>query len=178
MQNRNAHISHKEVPFPTGTVLISKTDTKGIITYVNDAFVAISGYSREELVGKSHNVVRHPDMPQQAFKWLWDTLKNGHPWRGVVKNRCKNGDSLKEIMSASVSVASRVDHIAKASSEQTAAGKQVAESLERITALVEHNTRSSAEAKSAAEELAKSAVELRRAGYPLTKCGMTDGSGN
>ena len=92
MQNKNAYISQKEVSFPAGTVLISKTDTKGIITYANDAFLAISGFSREELIGKSHNIVRHPDMPSQAFKWLWDTLKSEHPWRGLVKNRCKNGD--------------------------------------------------------------------------------------
>ncbi|MDO8925621.1 MAG: PAS domain-containing methyl-accepting chemotaxis protein [Sideroxyarcus sp.] len=92
MQNKNAYVSQKEVPFPAGTVLVSKTDTKGIITYANDAFVAISGYSREELIGKSHNIVRHPDMPPQAFKWLWDTLKSERPWRGMVKNLCKNGD--------------------------------------------------------------------------------------
>ena len=92
MQNKNAYVSQKEVPFPAGTVLVSKTDTKGIITYCNDAFVSISGYSREELLGKSHNIVRHPDMPPQAFKWLWDEIKAGRPWRGVVKNRCKNGD--------------------------------------------------------------------------------------
>ena len=78
--------------FPAGKVLISKTDTKGIITYCNDEFENISGYSRAELIGKSHNIVRHPDMPPQAFEWLWDTLKQGLPWRGVVKNRCKNGD--------------------------------------------------------------------------------------
>ncbi|MFZ2161806.1 MAG: PAS domain-containing methyl-accepting chemotaxis protein [Sideroxyarcus sp.] len=92
MQNKNAYVSQKEAPFPTGAVLVSKTDTKGIITYANDAFVEISGYAREELIGKSHNIVRHPDMPPQAFKWLWDTLKSEHPWRGLVKNRCKNGD--------------------------------------------------------------------------------------
>lgn len=92
MQNKNAYVSQKEVPFPAGTVLVSKTDTKGIITYCNEAFVNISGYSREELLGKSHNIVRHPDMPPQAFKWLWDTLKAERPWRGMVKNRCKNGD--------------------------------------------------------------------------------------
>ena len=63
MQNKNAYVSQKEVPFPASGVLVSKTDTKGIITYANDAFVAISGYSREELIGKSHNIVRHPDMP-------------------------------------------------------------------------------------------------------------------
>ena len=92
MQNKNAYVSQKEVPFPPGTVLVSKTDTKGIITYANDAFVEISGYSREELVGKNHNIVRHPDMPPQAFEWLWDTLKSKRPWRGLVKNRCKSGD--------------------------------------------------------------------------------------
>ena len=92
MQNKNAYVSQKEVPFPAGAVLVSKTDTKGIITYANDAFVAISGYSREELVGTSHNIVRHPDMPPSAFKWLWDTLKEERPWRGMVKNRCKSGD--------------------------------------------------------------------------------------
>jgi len=92
MQNKNAYVSQKEVPFPAGTVLVSKTDTKGITTYANDAFVAISGYTRAELIGVNHNIVRHPDMPPQAFKWLWDTLKAERPWRGVVKNRCKNGD--------------------------------------------------------------------------------------
>jgi len=92
MQNKNAYVSQKEVPFPANTVLITKTDTKGVISYCNDAFVAISGYSRAELIGKSHNIVRHPDMPPQAFKWLWDTLKSERPWRGMVKNRCKNGD--------------------------------------------------------------------------------------
>lgn len=92
MQNKNAFISQNEVTLPTGRVLISKTNTKGIITYVNDVFETISGYSREELIGKSHNIVRHPDMPPQAFEWLWSTIKQGFPWRGMVKNRCKNGD--------------------------------------------------------------------------------------
>ncbi|MDO8988241.1 MAG: PAS domain-containing methyl-accepting chemotaxis protein [Sideroxyarcus sp.] len=92
MQNKNAYVSQKEVPYPAGAVLISKTDTKGVITYANDAFVAISGYDRQELIGSNHNIVRHPDMPPQAFRWLWDTLKAERPWRGLVKNRCKNGD--------------------------------------------------------------------------------------
>ena len=92
MQNKHAYVSQRGVPFPPGTVLISKTDTRGIITYCNDVFEQISGYTRAELIGKSHNIVRHPDMPPQAFKWLWDTNKAGLPWRGMVKNRCKNGD--------------------------------------------------------------------------------------
>ncbi len=92
MQNKHAHVTQKEVTYPANMVLITKTDTRGIITYTNDAFVQLSGFSREELIGKSHNIVRHPDMPPQAFKWLWDTLKDERPWRGMVKNRCKNGD--------------------------------------------------------------------------------------
>jgi len=92
MQNKHAYVSQKEVTFPAGTVLISKTDTKGCITYCNDEFIEISGYSREELIGKNHNIVRHPDMPASAFKWMWDELHQGRPWRGTVKNRAKNGD--------------------------------------------------------------------------------------
>jgi len=92
MQNKNAFVSQKETLMSVGSVLISKTDPKGLITYCNDDFEKISGYSRAELIGKSHNIVRHPDMPPAAFKWLWDTLKMQRPWRGIVKNRCKNGD--------------------------------------------------------------------------------------
>ena len=72
--------------------LVSETDLKGTITYANDAFVNISQFSREELIGKNHNLVRHPDMPPEAFANLWETLKASKPWRGIVKNRCKNGD--------------------------------------------------------------------------------------
>ena len=92
MKNKNAFVSQKEVVLGANAVLVTKTDTKGIITYTNDEFCRIAGYTREELIGKSHNIVRHPDMPPAAFKWLWDTLKAERPWRGMVKNRCKNGD--------------------------------------------------------------------------------------
>lgn len=88
----NLPISQTEAPFPPNTYLVSRTDLKGAITYVSDAFVEISGFSREELVGENHNVVRHPEMPPQAFEDLWRTVKSGVPWRGMVKNRCKNGD--------------------------------------------------------------------------------------
>lgn len=71
--------------------LISKTDIHGNITYANPAFIEISGYSREELIGHPHNVVRHPDMPAAAFKDLWDTLRARKPWLGLVKNRRKDG---------------------------------------------------------------------------------------
>ena len=88
----NLPVTQIEVPFPKGRYIVSRTDLKGAITVVNDTFVEISGFSREELIGKNHNLVRHPDMPPAAFEWLWSTVKSGRPWRGLVKNRCKNGD--------------------------------------------------------------------------------------
>ncbi|MCP4766733.1 MAG: PAS domain S-box protein, partial [Gammaproteobacteria bacterium] len=75
-----------------GTTLVSKTDLKGATTYANSEFVEICGYSEDELLGRNHNIVRHPDMPPAAFQDLWDTIKAGRPWVGIVKNRCKNGD--------------------------------------------------------------------------------------
>jgi aerotaxis receptor len=87
----NLPITDQETSLPPGRTLVSRTDTKGIITFANDAFVDVSGFSREELVGSSHNIVRHPDMPAAIFAQMWRTLKDGLPWRGVVKNRCKNG---------------------------------------------------------------------------------------
>jgi aerotaxis receptor len=88
----NQPVTQREVAFPANTYLVSRTDLKGIITYANDAFVDISGFTRDELIGKNHNMVRHPDMPEAAFQDLWATAKSGLPWRGLVKNRCKNGD--------------------------------------------------------------------------------------
>ncbi len=88
----NLPVTQVEVPFPRGRYIVSRTDLKGITTYANDTFVDISGFAREELIGKNHNVVRHPDMLPGAFAWLWDTIKEGRPWRGMVKNRAKNGD--------------------------------------------------------------------------------------
>lgn len=88
----NLPVTQREIPFPPGVYLVSKTNLKGIITYANEAFVNISGYSHEELMGKNHNIVRHPDMPPQAFADLWHTVKSGLPWRGIVKNRTKGGD--------------------------------------------------------------------------------------
>lgn len=88
----NEPVTDREVPFPKDTILVSKTDRKGIVTYANPAFVAISGYSEQELLGKNHNLVRHPDMPPEAFKDLWDTVKAGRTWTGIVKNRAKSGD--------------------------------------------------------------------------------------
>jgi aerotaxis receptor len=88
----NQPVTQTEKPYPSGRYLVSKTDLKGIITYVNDTFVELSGFERAELIGKSHNIVRHPDMPPQAFEDLWRTVKQELPWTGIVKNRTKNGD--------------------------------------------------------------------------------------
>ncbi|MEW6165380.1 MAG: methyl-accepting chemotaxis protein [Pseudomonadota bacterium] len=88
----NLPVTQREKSFPPGRYLVSKTDLKGITTYANDAFVELSGFTREELIGKNHNIVRHPDMPPQAFEDLWRTIKTGMPWRGIVKNRSKDGD--------------------------------------------------------------------------------------
>lgn len=88
----NEPVTQREIDFPRGQILVSKTDTKGSITYCNRAFIEISGFSESELIGKNHNLVRHPDMPPAAFQDLWDTVQQGRPWSGIVKNRAKNGD--------------------------------------------------------------------------------------
>lgn len=74
-----------------GDVIISQTDTKGIITYANRAFCKVSGYKADELVGEPHNIIRHPDMPKAAFAKMWETIAGGQAWNGLVKNMRKNG---------------------------------------------------------------------------------------
>ncbi len=89
---RNMPVPHEEVTVDPAQVIISTTDRNGIITHVNDYFVEISGFAAHELIGRNHNVVRHPDMPPEAFADLWQNIQAGRPWMGIVKNRCKNGD--------------------------------------------------------------------------------------
>ncbi|MCX7663131.1 MAG: methyl-accepting chemotaxis protein, partial [Tepidimonas fonticaldi] len=88
----NLPVTQHNYPFPKGYTLVSTTDLESRITYCNPMFVEVSGFSREELLGQPHNIVRHPDMPAEAFRDMWDTLKAGKPWTGAVKNRRKNGD--------------------------------------------------------------------------------------
>jgi len=88
----NQPVTGIEYLMKKGQSIVSKTDTKGRITYVNPSFVDVSGFSEQELLGKAHNMVRHPDMPPEAFADLWATLQAGEPWTGMVKNRRKNGD--------------------------------------------------------------------------------------
>lgn len=88
----NLPVTTQEYAFPQGETLVSTTDTKGRILYCNPVFIEVSGYSKEELLGQPHNLIRHPDMPEEAFRDMWDTIQKGLPWSAPVKNRRKNGD--------------------------------------------------------------------------------------
>ncbi|WP_313077621.1 methyl-accepting chemotaxis protein [Melaminivora sp.] len=88
----NLPVTQNEYDYPDNELLMSTTDQQGRMTHCNAAFARVSGFSMEELMGQPHNLVRHPDMPPEAFKDLWATIGNGRSWRGLVKNRRKNGD--------------------------------------------------------------------------------------
>src|SRR5690606_67421 len=88
----NQPVTGRENVLRDDIAIISHTDERGMIEFCNDDFLEASGYTREELIGQPHNILRHPDMPAEAFRDLWGTVKTGRPWMGVVKNRCKNGD--------------------------------------------------------------------------------------
>ena len=88
---KNLPVTNVETILPDNQFIYSRTDLKGVITEANQAFCDVSGYTREEMVGQPHNMVRHPDMPEAAFKDMWADLKTGRPWRGIVKNRRKDG---------------------------------------------------------------------------------------
>ncbi len=91
MRNQSQHLINEEVRFTAQEELVSVTDVRGVITYANEAFCRVAGYTQSELVGQNHNMVRHPDMPKAAFGDMWEKLKARQPWRGAVKNRCKDG---------------------------------------------------------------------------------------
>ena len=88
---RTVFFTDLEVPFPEGRLIVSRTDLHGVITHANDAFVEMSGYQREDLMGAPHHILRHPDMPKAAFKGLWDTVAAGKKWHGYVKNLRQDG---------------------------------------------------------------------------------------
>jgi aerotaxis receptor len=88
----NLPVTQHNYDFPGDELLVSSTNTKGEITHCNPAFVRVSGYLYDELIGQPHNLIRHPDMPAVAFKDMWATMGRGKPWTGLVKNRRKNGD--------------------------------------------------------------------------------------
>jgi aerotaxis receptor len=97
----NLPVTTVEYPITDDAIIVSKTDLKGKLTYFNAAFVAASGFTEAELIGQPHNIIRHPDMPPEAFANLWETLKAGKPWAGAVKNRRKNGDFYWVLATAS-----------------------------------------------------------------------------
>ena len=88
---RKIFYTETEVSYPEGKLIVSTTDTKGVITHANAIFVEMSGYTKEELIGHNHSILRHPNMPAVAFKDLWETVNDGRKWEGVVKNLRKNG---------------------------------------------------------------------------------------
>ncbi|AZV31275.1 PAS domain-containing methyl-accepting chemotaxis protein [Cobetia sp. ICG0124] len=88
----NQPVTAREYPIGEHDYLISRTDLQGRITYANSVFIEVSGFTRDELIGAPHNLVRHPQMPEAAFENLWSTLKSGKNWQGLVKNRRKDGD--------------------------------------------------------------------------------------
>ena len=81
----------KETVLDKNAFLVSETDAKGIIKFANEDFCKIAGYKKEELLGSPHNMVRHSDMPKAAFKDLWQTVQSGKIWKGIVKNKTKDG---------------------------------------------------------------------------------------
>ena len=83
---------NEEIKLNKNTMIVSETDEKGIVVYANDDFCDIAGYTKEELIGKPHNIVRHEDMPKAAFEDLWKTIQSGKIWNGIVKNKTKSGD--------------------------------------------------------------------------------------
>jgi methyl-accepting chemotaxis protein/aerotaxis receptor len=98
---KNFPVTETEYPVSDETLIVSRTDLKGKLSYFNEDFIAAAGFTSDELMGQPHNIVRHPDMPPEAFENLWDTLKAGKPWLGAVKNRRKNGDFYWVLATAS-----------------------------------------------------------------------------
>jgi aerotaxis receptor len=90
MKKKSPKVRDEEYRFTDG-VIISETDTKGIITYANRKFCHITGYEKSELIGKNHNIIRHPDMPKEVFRQMWSTIQSGKPWEGMIKNLRKDG---------------------------------------------------------------------------------------
>ena len=97
----NLPVTTTEYPISDETLIVSRTDLKGKLTYFNDQFVDAAGFTEAELMGQPHNIIRHPDMPPEAFDNMWTTLKAGKPWAGAVKNRRKNGDFYWVVATAS-----------------------------------------------------------------------------
>jgi len=130
----NQPVTQKEYQLHEEHFLISRTDLKGRITYANPAFIDVSGFSQEELLGAPHNLVRHPDMPEAAYQNLWDTLADGESWKGLVKNRRKNGDHYW--VEASVSPIVENDQVVGYASVRVKPSRQDVEKADKAYALI------------------------------------------
>jgi PAS domain S-box-containing protein len=87
----NQPVTQREYSIKPGSVLVSRTDAKGKIDYANEDFYTAAGFAQKDIINQPHNIIRHPDMPAEAFRDMWETLKSGRPWSGLVKNRHQNG---------------------------------------------------------------------------------------
>src|SRR5690625_73468 len=96
----NTPVTQREFFFPPEQTLVSVTDLKGRIVYCNPAFAVVSGFERNEMMGQPHNIIRHPDMPKEAYRDLWSTIRSGRPWCAPIKNRRKDGDHYWVIANA------------------------------------------------------------------------------
>ncbi|UYG00077.1 PAS domain-containing methyl-accepting chemotaxis protein [Halomonas sp. GD1P12] len=130
----NQPVTQREIELGSDDFLVSRTDLEGNITYANPAFVAISGYTRDELIGAPHNIIRHPDMPPVAFKDLWQTARAQKTWRGLVKNRCKNGDHYW--VEASVTPIIENDEVVGYTSVRIQASREAIDRAQRVYAEV------------------------------------------
>ncbi|MFA5678035.1 MAG: PAS domain-containing protein [Pseudomonas sp.] len=128
----NLPVTTQEVRLRAGDNLLTTTNLKGAISYANPAFERVSGFSQEEMLGKNHNIIRHPDMPPQAFEQMWRTIKSGKSWMGLVKNRCKNGDYYW--VSAYVSPVMRDGEVIEYQSVRTMPARAQVEAAERCYA--------------------------------------------
>ncbi|MDR5898719.1 methyl-accepting chemotaxis protein [Halomonas vilamensis] len=126
----NQPVTQREVELNDDDFLVSRTDLKGCLTYANPAFIEISGFAQDELIGSPHNLIRHPDMPPAAFENLWQTVKAGETWRGLVKNRCKNGDHYW--VDASVSPITEGDDVVGYASVRVKASRDAIDYAERV----------------------------------------------
>jgi aerotaxis receptor len=128
----NLPVTQREYLFPADQTLVSVTDLKGRIAYCNPAFIEVSGYTRDELLGQPHNLVRHPDMPAEAFRDMWATIEAGLPWTGLVKNRRKNGDHYW--VRANATPMMDGDRITGFLSVRSLPGREEVEAVERLYA--------------------------------------------
>ena len=126
--------TNNEIKLSTKRYIVSKTDAKGIIEYGNDYFMEISGYSEEELIGKPHSIVRHPDMPKIAFKLMWDRIKQGKNFMAVVKNLAKNGDHYWVVTDFEPKVDPLTNEIVSHTAFRKAAPQKAIEAIEPIYA--------------------------------------------